>query len=485
MKHSKITIALIIGLSLTAVPSISLGVNQFISNSETDNYIVDEKNTEELTYPYPGFSKMAFLIDEEVPDGIIDIGEAVNWTLVIVVMNLYDFPMENVVVTDILPPQLEVYDIVYHDGEEPAYDKKGKKDSGATHINWTIGDLGRDEFAVLDLTIGTGVNPAGKQQFISSGNYHLNSGAKLKFSVDGKKHNIHTEKIELEVPGEMPDMPSLLILHEKDPEDWSIVEDGAWGKLIFDPVSPTFNFIFYGSKLTDGEDYELIYYPDPWPGDNPGALIGSGSTDEEGKIHVFGSPDLNMDLPHPNDANYPDGAKIWLVLSGDYDISDCKMTGWHPEEYLFENNLITYDDTDVAYLLLYEKDPVTWEIKLDEARGNLKYNLAGPLFEYEFYGYDLLLDTKYSLIYYIDPWEEPNVLIKSGSTDLDGEIYLYGSLNLNRDLPYINDDNHPEGAKIWLIPSSDYNSVTNLFEDWNPGEYLFENNLITYDDTDA
>ena len=485
MKNSKITIALIIGLSLTAVPSISLGVNQFISNSETDSYIVDEKNTEELTYPCPGFSKMAFLIDEEVPDGIIDIGEAVNWTLVIVVMNLYDFKMENVVVTDILPPQIEVNQTVYYDGQDLVYGKQGKKDSGATHINWTIGDLQPKEFAVLDLTIGTGVNPAGKQQFISSGVYHLNSGAKLKFLVDGKKHCIHTDKIEFEVPGEMPEMPSLLTLYEKNPEDWSIVKHGAWGKLIFDPASPTFNFIFYGSNLSESQEFDLIYYADDWPGDNPGAHIGSNLTDKDGNIHIYGSSELNMDLPHPNDANYPGGAKIWLVLSEDYDADTYEMIGWHPEDYLFENNLITYDDTDVAYLLLYEKDPVTWEIKLDEARGNLKYNLAGPLFEYEFYGFDLLLDTEYSLIYYIDPWEEPNVLIKSGFTDLDGEIYLYGSLNLNRDLPYINDDNHPEGAKIWLIPSSDYNSVTNLFEDWNPGEYLFENNLITYDDTDA
>ncbi len=54
-----------------------------------------------------------------------------------------------------------------------------------------------------------------------------------------------------------------------------------------------------------------------------------------------------MDLPDPKDANYPDGAKIWLVLSEDYDAAEKKMTVWNPAEYLFEYELITYDDTDV------------------------------------------------------------------------------------------------------------------------------------------
>ena len=53
-----------------------------------------------------------------------------------------------------------------------------------------------------------------------------------------------------------------------------------------------------------------------------------------------------MDLPHSDDAN-TDGAKIWLVLSSDYDATNTKMIGWDPTEYLYENNLITYDDTDV------------------------------------------------------------------------------------------------------------------------------------------
>jgi hypothetical protein len=54
-----------------------------------------------------------------------------------------------------------------------------------------------------------------------------------------------------------------------------------------------------------------------------------------------------MDLPHPTDHNYPGGAKIWLVLASDYDGS--KMVAWNPEAYLFEHNLITYDDTDITY----------------------------------------------------------------------------------------------------------------------------------------
>ncbi|MHA2474118.1 MAG: hypothetical protein ACXAES_12895, partial [Promethearchaeota archaeon] len=185
----------------------------------------------------------------------------------------------------------------------------------------------------------------------------------------------------------MPEMPSLLTLHEKDPDDWSIVKGGAWGKLIFDPASPTFNFIFYGSGLTENTDFDLIYYANEWPGNNPGAHIGSNLTDKDGNIHIYGSPELNMDLPHPNDANYPGGAKIWLVLSEDYDPIEYKMLGWNPGKYLFENNFITYDDTDVVYLLLYEKDPITWEIIPDEAWGNLKYNHEGPDFKYEFYGF--------------------------------------------------------------------------------------------------
>ena len=79
---------------------------------------------------------------------------------------------------------------------------------------------------------------------------------------------------------------------------------------------------------------------------NPGAQIDSGTTDGGGHLDLQGSVDLGMDLPQPDDANYPGGAKIWLVLSNDYNAASNSLESWNPTEYLFENNLITYNDTD-------------------------------------------------------------------------------------------------------------------------------------------
>lgn len=140
-----------------------------------------------------------------------------------------------------------------------------------------------------------------------------------------------------------------LYLYEKDPSTWNIVDGGAWGKMTYNQAGSTFDYVFNGHELQPNTGYSLIYYADPWPGNNPGALIASGTSNDEGNIHLAGSPELNTDLPNAADANYPTGAKIWLVLSSDYNngtASTGPMTGWDPTEYLFENNLINYNDTD-------------------------------------------------------------------------------------------------------------------------------------------
>ncbi|MHC4912022.1 MAG: hypothetical protein ACYTE5_03345 [Planctomycetota bacterium] len=131
-------------------------------------------------------------------------------------------------------------------------------------------------------------------------------------------------------------------LFEKDPDTWEIVEDGAWGKMKYKAAGPEFRFVFNGHALVPGEDYTLIYYPDPWPGMDL-ICLGSDRADEDGNVHIAESVDTG-DMPAPEDEN-ADGAKIWLVLSADVDCNEAEMIGWSPTEYLFEYDLITFDDT--------------------------------------------------------------------------------------------------------------------------------------------
>jgi len=139
---------------------------------------------------------------------------------------------------------------------------------------------------------------------------------------------------------------SELYLYEKDPSNWQIVEDGARGRLKYNLEGPEFEFGFNGHGLESCTDYSLIHY-DEWATGWPRLIkvIASGTTNNGGNINLGGSIDLNADLAGPADVYNPDGgAKIWLVLTDD--IVGGNLSGWNPTEYLFENNLIKYTDTD-------------------------------------------------------------------------------------------------------------------------------------------
>lgn len=138
-----------------------------------------------------------------------------------------------------------------------------------------------------------------------------------------------------------------LDLYEKDPATWERAEGGAWGRLTYRTASPTFDFTFHGHRLEPRTEYSLIYFAGPWPGNHPGALIASGKTTRRGHIFLMGRCELDTDIPNPADENYPDGGKIWLVRSSDYDATAKAMTAWHHTDILFEDHLITYDDTEM------------------------------------------------------------------------------------------------------------------------------------------
>ena len=131
---------------------------------------------------------------------------------------------------------------------------------------------------------------------------------------------------------------------------WEVIVDDTYADLTWTDGS-LFNYTLNAQGLPASANYDLIYYADGWPGNNPGALIGKHTTDAAGKIiGGFGSPDLGMDLPHVNDGNYAVGAKIWLIPDAAYDDATKSVIVWPPDfnTWLFEGNVyIHYNDTDV------------------------------------------------------------------------------------------------------------------------------------------
>jgi len=161
-----------------------------------------------------------------------------------------------------------------------------------------------------------------------------------------------------------------LYLYQKtwvDPQvgDYLDVDGGAWGKMKYNLAGETFDFVFNGHGLVPGMNYTLIYYPDPWPGQGL-ICLGEGIVNGGGEIHIKGSVDDTGDLPIEGDLNAIEGtstledgstgAKIFLVPSDDVDCGGQFMSGWTgpwsgnidgENIYLFEDELITFDDTNV------------------------------------------------------------------------------------------------------------------------------------------
>jgi hypothetical protein len=155
---------------------------------------------------------------------------------------------------------------------------------------------------------------------------------------------------------------------------------------------------------------------------------------------------------------------------------------------------------------LKQKNSIDWTINDNGTNAKLTYQLNSSMFNYELDAVGLATDTQYSLIYYADKqdrmndWggDNPGAEIVSFTSDENGNGNVLGSVELGMNLPasddwngtneanYCASDNYLlcRGAKVWLVPTSDYDSTTKKLIAWNPDSYLFETGLITYDDTD-
>jgi hypothetical protein len=167
---------------------------------------------------------------------------------------------------------------------------------------------------------------------------------------------------------------------------------------------------------------------------------------------------------------------------------------------------------DVTYFvnqatLALENKNSTWGIIEDNTKATLTYCIVGGTFIYKLVATGLTPSTSYSLIYYADFEPErstywggnnPGAFIAKVTSDEHGYTSTSGNIDLGIDLPNATDANiaiydysgppdnyaHAHGAKIWLVPSTDYDADENKLTAWNPTTYLFETDLIVYLDLD-
>jgi hypothetical protein len=146
-----------------------------------------------------------------------------------------------------------------------------------------------------------------------------------------------------------PALLSTLGLCEKG-TDWECLDPaGGTGTLQYNETGfGAFQFSFDAIDLVASTDYTLLYYPDPWPG-NDLICLGIGTSGTDGSLHLEGSP-VTGDLPKAYDENFGLGAKIWLAPSAMVQCgNDPHITTWCAPgssctQTIYDVNFITFDD---------------------------------------------------------------------------------------------------------------------------------------------
>lgn len=186
------------------------------------------------------------------------------------------------------------------------------------------------------VTAGNSNSPATNPGFTCDGTLVTDSAQTDKLMGDMSFMAVQARNNENFVCGEI----TFLELENKD-ASWNVISDDRYGSLSYKTAHPTFDYDLIVRGMEASTGYSLIYYPDPWPGSGS-IQIAAFTTDGDGKANVSNDVDLGIDLPIASDANGA-GAKFWVVRTSDWNSG--QMTSWNPSEYLFEENLVTYEDT--------------------------------------------------------------------------------------------------------------------------------------------
>ena len=248
-----------------------------------------------------------------------------------------------------------------------------------------------------------------------------------------------------------------LVPHPHD----TVIPD-ACGKFTYGTARPTFCYVLCANGLQPNQDYTLIYCPE---GAQGGIIcLGTATTDDCGRLRlqVQYTDELNVgDLPKEDDGNYP-GARIILVVSAHVDCA-AQTIAYDPSEYLFVEELITYDDTVDKITLS------TWKVG---AEGLLKFNPDEDTFDFCFCASGLVPLQEYTLGIY----DTDQMCLGSRKAYKNGNIKITGSV----------DTGDLEDYEVILVLSDDVDcGPPPVMLDWNPDEYLFGDELFSFNDTDS
>jgi len=159
--------------------------------------------------------KDATITYEQWPNGIIEVGEEVQWRIEIVVGNGFapgsgpGVTFKNVMVTDMLGAELELDlgpapwywvgppALLYPEKGTASYTLSGV--SNKVKITWNVGTLAYMEFRTLTFYVSTDFNPAGNHEYTSPGIKYLNSGPTMKYRIDGVGYSIKLNQIMITV----------------------------------------------------------------------------------------------------------------------------------------------------------------------------------------------------------------------------------------------------------------------------------------------
>lgn len=136
----------------------------------------------------------------------------------------------------------------------------------------------------------------------------------------------------------------ILNLQEKNPADWSVVENGAFGQVTLSSIKsiPSNTIISQRARVSVWDleprtKYTLIYYGDEEHNDewNHLTCLKTQRTSTQG---YFKSGSVKLNWGDWIDDGI--GQKLWIVKTDDIDCQNKRFIAWNPEEYLFEENTL-------------------------------------------------------------------------------------------------------------------------------------------------